>query len=406
MPPLTSASVQLSAREARRLALSAALLAGRRPDRRGPVAMAGMFGRLGMVQIDSVSVLARAHYMPAFSRLGAYDPTLIDRAAYGRKRSLFEYWGHEASLIRLDLQPSLRWRMARARDGVGIYGGLARFGAERAGFVAEVLADVARNGPLSARELAGAQAGRSGWWEWSDGKRALEWLFWAGLVTTRARRSFERVYDLTERVFPAVAALPTPDIAEAQRTLFRVAARALGIATAGDLRAYWRIGPLDAAARIPELVEAGWLIPVQVEGWRQPAFMPCDPPPSRRPAAAALVSPFDPLLWERDRAERLFGLRYRIEIYTPAAKREHGYYVLPFLMKDQFAARLDLRAERARGRLVVAAAHLEPRCSADEAASALARELAELGGWLNLSELEIEPRGDLAAALRERVAAL
>jgi uncharacterized protein YcaQ len=396
--------LQISAKEARRLALSAALLATPRPARRGPAALGAMLDRLGMVQIDSVSVLARAHYMPAFSRLGAHDRTMLDRAAYGRRRTLFEYWGHEASLIRLDLQPSLRWRMARARAGTGIYKGLARFGHERSAFIAEALRQVENRGPLAARDLEAGGKSAGSWWGWSDGKRAMEWLFWAGLLTTHFRRGFERVYDLTERALPAVAALPTPAEDEAQRTLLLTAARALGVATLGDLRAYWRIGPQDAAARLPELVEAGALLPVQVEGWRQPAYIPAGSASARPPRAAALVSPFDPLLWERDRAERLFGFRYRIEIYTPAEKRAFGYYVLPFLFNDRMAARLDLKAERSTGRLIVNAAHLELGASRDRTAAATAAELRELAGWLQLEQIEVAPAGDLAPALQTYLA--
>lgn len=398
-PPVVS----LTAREARRLALQAALLASPRPQRRGRAAFGRIVERLSMLQMDSVSVLARAHFMPAFSRLGVYDVGMLEKAAYGRRRQLFEYWGHEASLIRLDLQPSLRWRMARARSGVGIYGGLVRFAQARSGFIADVMREVERRGPLTARDLAEGGKSSGGWWAWSEGKRALEWLFWAGLVTTHSRRGFERVYDVTERVLPAAAALPTPADDEGQRNLLLAAARALGVATIGDLRAYWRIGPQDAAARVAELVEAGSLIPARVDGWKQPAFLPRELHPPRRPAASALVSPFDPLLWERDRAERLFGFRYRIEIYTPAHKREHGYYVLPFLVQDRIAARLDLKAERSGNRLIVKAAHLEPGAQAETPAR-LAAELREVADWLKLDGVEVEPRGDLAPALAAEVA--
>ena len=399
LPAAHAVTVAISIREARRLALSSGLLAAPRPVRRGKGAFGAILDRLGMLQIDSVNVLARAHYMPGYSRLGAYDTDLLDRAAYGRRRSLFEYWGHEASLIRLDLQPSLRWRMARARAGRGIYGGLARFGVERADFVAEVMREVERHGPLAARDLERGGKSAGSWWGWSDGKRALEWLFWAGLVTTRERRGFERVYDVTERVLPAAAALPTPPEDEAQRRLLLTAAAALGVATAGDLRAYWRIGPEDAAKRLAELVEAGELTPAQVEGWRQTAYIPREPATTRRPSAAALVSPFDPLLWERDRVERLFGIRYRIEIYTPAEKREYGYYVLPFLHRDRIAARVDLKADRSAGRLLVNAAHLELPGKTDEVASVLGKELRELARWLKLGEITVAERGDLAPAL-------
>lgn len=397
--------IELSTRDARRLALAAAGLDRSRPARAGQATLAAMFERLGMVQIDSVSVLARAHHMPAFSRLGAYDLALLERMAAGRRRKLFEYWGHEASLIRVDLQPALRWRMARARAGRGIYGGLARFGVERRDFVDAALAEIARRGPLSARDLGAGDRGEGGWWGWSEAKRALEWLFWGGLVTTRSRRGFERVYDLTERVLPEIAALPTPDDATAQRALLLAAAKALGVATVGDLRAYWRIGPEDAAARVSELIEAGDLAPARVEGWRQPAFLTRDAElPKRRPKAAALVSPFDPLLWERDRAERLFGFRYRIEIYVPAEKREHGYYVLPFLMGEALAARLDLKADRGGGNLVVLAAHRESSAREEETARAVAEELARVAAWLGLARIVVAPSGDLSTALAGAVA--
>jgi len=390
--------IELSRREARRLALSSIGLAAPRPLRRGPAALGGMIDRLGQVQIDSVNVLARAHYMPAFSRLGAYDVAAFDRMARGPGRRLFEYWGHEASLIDVALHPALRWRMARARAGVGTYGGLRRFAAERRAYIDDVLREIEARGPLAARDLAQGGASRGSWWGWSDGKRALEWLFWAGFVTTHSRRGFERVYDLTERVLPA-AALPALPDDEAQRTLIEAAARALGVATAGDLRAYWRIGPDDAKARLAELTEAGALLPARVEGWSQPAYLPRGAMPARRPSAASLVSPFDPLLWERDRAERVFGFRYRIEIYTPAHKREHGYYVLPFLMGDRIAARLDLKADRAARRLIVASAHLEPGAGPAATVAALRAELAELGAWLGLDGVVVLPRGDLAGAL-------
>jgi uncharacterized protein YcaQ len=402
-PPPQRTAIDLSVKEARRLALAASLMASRRPGRRGPKALEALFQRLGQVQIDSVNVLARAHYMPAFSRLGDHDAAMLDRAAYGRRRTLFEYWGHAASLIQLDLQPYLRWRMTRASAGIGKpY--LARFAKERKAFVDAVLRDVAQRGPLSAREVADAGKSRGAWWGWSDGKLALEWLFYAGLVTTHSRRGFERVYDLTERVFPDVAALPTPSDADAQRHLLKLAARALGVGTANDLRDYWRIGPHDAAVRLAELVESGELLPARVEGWPKPAFVPADATQARRPVAAALVSPFDPLLWERARAERLFGFRYRIEIYTPAAKRTHGYYVLPFLMGESIVARLDLKADRAQGRLLVNAAHLEPGTGLDAVVPALAAELRELASWLNLGAVSIGRRGRLAAALRSACA--
>ncbi|MBA3811263.1 MAG: winged helix-turn-helix domain-containing protein, partial [Caulobacteraceae bacterium] len=352
--------VSLSAGQARRIAVAAQGLADGRPAR-APTALhlRRMIGRLGAVQIDSVNVLARAHYLPAFSRLGPYPREMLEREAWGRKPSLFEYWGHEASLMPLALQPLFRWRMARARAGE-TWGGLARFGAERRDYIDAVLARIEREGPLTGGDFAeGPRA--AGWWNWSDGKRALEWLFWAGLITTKTRRGFERVYDLTGRVLPrAVILAPTPTEADAQRSLLTIAAAALGVATAGDLRDYFRMPVAQTRARIAELVEAGDLTPATVQGWRQGAYLAPSSRVPRRSRAAALLSPFDNLIWRRERAERLFGARIRLEIYTPAHKREHGYYVLPFLQGDAITARVDLKTDRAAGVLRVQSAHLEP----------------------------------------------
>ncbi len=315
--------------------------------------------RLGLVQIDSVNVLVRSHYLPAYSRIGPYDAALLDRAAYGgRRRRLFEYWGHEASLIPVELQPLLRWRMDRARAGVGLWAGVARVGRERAALVEAVLDAVRTRGPLGVSDLEGVGRRSGGWWGWSEGKVALEWLFWTGQVTTHSRRRFERVYDLTERVLPPrvlAAATPTPE--EAQRRLLRISSRALGVATARDLRDYFRLPAADAAARISELVDEGALRPVEVEGWKSQAYVDPAADQPRGIAARALLSPFDSLVWERQRTERLFGFRYRLEIYTPARRREHGYYVLPFLL-----GRSSRRAGRPQGR--PAAPHAARRSSA------------------------------------------
>ena len=349
-----------------------------------------MTERLGLIQIDSVNVLARAHLVPFFSRLGPYDTAQLDRLSYGgRKRRLFEYWGHEASLIRVELQPHLRWRMDRARAGQGIYRGLAQLRAEQPAFIDGILEEVRRSGPLAARDLEAAGRGKGSWWGWSEGKRALEWLFWAGLLTTKTRRpGFDRVYDLPERVLPPeIVSAPTPEPAEAQRQLLRVAARALGIATERDLRDYFRMPPEDGRAALASLVEAGELMPVEVAGWSNPAYLDPNARFPRRIQAASLVSPFDPLIWERSRAERLFGFRYRIEIYTPAHKREHGYYVLPFLLGDRIAARLDLKADRQAGRLLVLSRHIEPGADLEEVRAPLERELAEMARWLGLREV-------------------
>jgi uncharacterized protein YcaQ len=395
-------SNSFSRREAIRIALAAqGLNRGRRDGRKTRTHLAQIVDRLSLIQMDSVNVLARAHYMPLFSRLGAYDPALLEAGAWDkRRRTLFEYWAHEASLLPLTLQPYMRWRMARAERMEGIYGGIATLAREKPDFVAGVLAEVETRGPTAAGDLDRANHKGSSWWGWTDTKIALEYLFWSGRITTTTRRGFERIYDLTERVIPEIIqAIPTPSEADAQRHLVGLAARALGIATESDLRDYFRLDLADAKARVAELVEARRLIPVTVEGWRQPAYLEAEAAIPARVSGRALVSPFDPLVWERDRTERLFGFRYRLEIYTPAAKREHGYYVLPFLLGDALAARVDLKAERKTGALRVAAAYLEPGGKADRVASELAAELRLMAGWLGLERVEIDQKGNLAAAL-------
>ncbi|SMF92126.1 hypothetical protein SAMN02982917_0489 [Azospirillum oryzae] len=397
----------LSLREARRVAIAAQGFPNgfpNTPPDADPVEARHarrLIGRLGLVQIDSVNVLVRSHYLPLFSRLGPYEAALLDRLAYGgKRRSLFEYWGHEASLIPVEQQPLFRWRMARAERGEGIYGELARFAAERRPYIDSVLAEVAARGPLGASELSEAGRGAGGWWGWSDGKRAVEFLFWAGLVTTAGRRGFERLYDLPERVLPsAVLDTPTPEEAEAQRALLRIAARAHGVATERDLRDYHRLEVADARLRIAELVEAGDLIPVTVEGWERTAYVTPDLRIPRKAPARALLSPFDSLIWERQRTERLFGARIRLEIYTPAHKREHGYYVLPFLMDERIAARVDLKSDRKASNLLVQAAHTEPHASHETVAAHLAAELRRLSGWLGLERVTMTGGGDLAPAL-------
>ena len=390
----------LSASAARRIALAAQGLAAPRPER--PVGirqLLGLVDRLALHQIDSVNVLSRAHYLPAFSRLGNYPRELLDRAAWGRPRRLFEYWAHEASLLPFDLHPLLRWRMAEAERGEGVWRSLRAFRSERKAEVDAALDRIVAEGPLAASEFEAK--GRGGWWGWSSAKAALEFLFWSGRITTATRRnSFERVYDLPERVLPAeVVALPTPAEEEAQRQLLLRAARALGVATARDLRDYFRLSPRQAAPRIAELAEAGALLPVKVDGWRDPAFLHPGAAPPRTARAQALLVPFDPLVWDRTRTERLFGFRYRIEIYTPAERRVHGYYVLPFLLRDRIVARCDLKADRKAAALLVQSAFAEPDAPPDTS-EALAAELRLMARWLGLERVEVREKGDLAVQLR------
>ncbi len=398
-PRLTAHPQILSLPAARRIAIAAQGFADRPPagiaDRRH---LRRVLARIGLLQIDSVSVVARAHYLPLLSRLGPYPRALLDQAAWGRPRMLFEYWAHEASLLPMETQPLLRWRMARAEAGLGMYAELARFGREHRVTIDRLHATIAVDGPRPASALEGPK-GAGGWWGWSEAKRALEWLFWAGHLTTASRRGFERVYDLPERVLPpSILACPTPSPADAQRELLRIAARALGVATASDLRDYFRLSPGETAPRIPELVEAGDLVPVSVAGWQNPAYLHRDADRPRRVAARALLAPFDPLVWDRARAERLFGFRYRLEIYTPAARRVHGYYVLPFLLGDRLVARVDLKSDRAAGCLRVLAAHAEPHAP-PETAGALAVTLREMADWLTLGNVVVSGVGDLAGVL-------
>ena len=392
---------RLSLAMARRIALAAQGFAEPRPA--APITprhLAKVVSRIGLLQIDSVSAVVRAHYMPLFSRLGPYPTELLDKAASSRKRSLFEYWAHEASFLPLSTWPLMRWRMERAERHESIYGRLAKFGRERAPFIDEIYRQVVDRGPIAASDIEGAK-GSGGWWGWSEEKHAFEWLFWAGRITTASRRGFERLYDLPERVLPAeIHALPTPEPADAHRELLRISARALGIATVGDLRDYFRLSPSDVKGRIEELVETRELLPVTVEGWKNQAYLHAGARVPRKVEARALLAPFDPLVWERSRAERLFDFRYRIEIYTPAEKRQFGYYVLPFLLGDRIVARIDLKADRPAGVLRVNAAYAEP-CAPPATAAELLQELELMRQWLGLDRLEIVPMGDLGASLAD-----
>ncbi len=357
--------------------------------------------RVGLMQIDSVNVLMRAHYLPLYSRLGPYPTALLDRAAYRRPRELFEYWGHEASLIPVHLQPALRWRMAAAHEHA--WGGMRRIAEEQPRLVQWVLDEVRANGPLAAAEIEhDAPRETSHWgWNWSVVKRALEWLFWCGEVAVpRRNTSFARVYDLPERVLPGtVLNAPTPEPAEAYRTLVEVAARALGVAAEAELRDYFRLPLAGARRAVAELVAAGTLQPVAVRGWRNTAYLHHEAKLPRRVRARALISPFDPLIWERGRTEKLFDFAYRIEIYVPAPERVFGYYVLPFLLGDELVARVDLKADRRAGVLRVPAAWIEPGADEGETAEELAAELCRFATWLELTEVAAPERGDFAPAL-------
>jgi uncharacterized protein YcaQ len=307
----------------------------------------------------------------------------------------------------VELQPLFRWRMARARELA--WGSMVRIVSEQPGLVAWVLDEVRARGPLTAAEIEHDAPRRTdNWgWNWSVVKQALEWLFYTGQVTAADRStSFARRYDLPERVLPrAVLEAPTPAFEDAIRTLVELSARALGVAAEGDLRDYFRLPVAGFKQAVAELAEAGVLLPVAVQGWRQPAWLHAEARLPRRVRAATLVSPFDPLIWERARTERLFDMAYRIEIYVPAAQRQYGYYVLPFLHGDRLAARVDLKADRKAGMLQIPAAWLEPAADADETAAALAAELRRLAGWLGLEAVAKPERGDFADPLSAALAA-
>ena len=410
----------LSFSEARRLAIAAQGLASP-PDSARAItspSVARTVRRLGIVQIDSVNVLARAHHLVLAARLASRHPRglsdrvpdALERASSAGPRSaqgrrVFEYWAHEASFLPVEDHCLWRWRMEDARAGVGIYKRLARFGEERRDLIDRTLGEIERRGPLTAAMLEGAERGTGGWWGWSNAKHALEWLFWAGLVTTRRRQSnFERIYDLTERALPcAVLDVPTPSREEAQRRLVLQALKAHGVATIKDLADHPRIRTVEAASAIQTLEEEGQAVPVRVPHWPE-AWMDAKAVVPRKVEAAALLCPFDPLIWTRPRAERLFDMKIKLEIYTPEAERVHGYYVLPFLLGDRLVARVDLKSDRRTGCLIVRAAHThdgggEPAHTAEQ----LARELWNLARSLGHTTIIVEPQGDLAARLKRKV---
>jgi uncharacterized protein len=408
--PTIAAPSRISAAAARRIALAAQGF-GRRPSKEPSTAqILKLVRQLGLLQLDSVNVFVRAHYMPVFSRLGPYDRARLDRIAghgSGRiDRRLVEYWAHEASLIPVELHPLLRWRMG---DLGSAWGSMQRIVDERPGLVAETLALVTAQGPVRARDTgAERQPNRPGqMWNWHEGKVALEHLFFTGQIGAARRVNFERCYDLIERVLPPeINNLPTPEPADAQRQLVRISAAALGIATEPDLGDYFRLPRADSKARVAELVDSGELLPVTVVGWEVPAYLWHQARRPRKVSARALLSPFDPLIWFRPRTERLFDFRYRIEIYTPAPKRIHGYYVLPFLLGDRLTARVDLKSDRQAGMLRVQSAFAEPGIDAAGTSRELAAELRLVADWLGLpGPVVVAPKGDLHKTLSAAVAA-
>jgi uncharacterized protein YcaQ len=369
--------------------------------------LARTLDRTGVLQVDSVNVLQRAHYMPLYSRMGPYDIDLVRRASETRPRRMVEYWAHVQAFMPVDLWPVMRHRMDSYRTQRHKWWGSVVTEDLTAGLRRES----ANRGASTARDLDdGLPRAKENWgWNWSATRRALDYLFMVGDVAVAGRNSqFELRYDLPQRVIPQpFLDAPTPSRADASRELVRRAARSHGVATTRCLADYYRMrlqpgATLSARHAIDELVEEGELVPVTIEGWKRPAYLHRDARLPRRIGARALLSPFDPVVWERERAEKLFDFRYRIEIYTPVEKRVHGYYVLPFLLGDRIVGRIDLKADRKTGRLLVKGSYAEPGAPGDTA-DELAAELERMAEWLGLDAVVVEPRGDLAAELTRAV---
>jgi uncharacterized protein YcaQ len=397
----------LSLSQARRLALSSLGFAAKRPAKAGRQHVRATAQRLGAIQIDSVNVLARAHYLPTFSRFGAYDTTHLDDLAHGR-REFFEYWGHAACFLPMELYPYWRWRMESQREG---WEGVD---AQHRKFIEAVFEEVKAHGPLSAGELSMGGKSRGSWWGWSDGKRAIEYLFRMGRVAIAGRRNFERLYDIPERVIPKdlFEAKPVPRN-EAKKELLVRAISAMGVATWRDAAQYFHIDawwdrssvngmrkPMKTKDALDELVAEGRLETVSVETWKQPGYMAVGAKIPRTVDARAIVSPFDPLMWERKWTKSVFDFDYQIEIYVPAPKRIYGYYVLPFVLGDRFAARVDLKADRKAKVLLVPSAWIEAGADPAATAGALADELREVSRWLQLGDIKVGAKGTLSKPLR------
>jgi len=388
----------LSIAQARRVALAAQGFLDKRHATPTMRTFQRTLERTGVLQVDSVNVLQRAHYMPLYSRMGPYDVDLLRRAAERRPRRVVEYWAHVQAYMPVELWPVMRHRMDEHRLKRGKWGIVE----EDPELEKRLIDEVRDLGPSTARDLDdGLPRTKEHWgWNWSNTRRVLDYLYTVGDLAIAGRNSqFEVLYDLPERVLPPeVLAMPTPTVEEASRELVRRAARSHGVASAKCLRDYYRMPTKTAGPAIAGLVEEGELVPVTIDGWKRPAYLHRDARLPRRAHARALLSPFDPLVWERERTERLFDFHYRIEIYVPEHKRVHGYYVLPFLLGDRIVGRVDLKADRRAGRLVVKAAYAEPGAP-PETGEELAAELRQLAGWLELDDVIVEPRGELAPAL-------
>ena len=407
IPQLPPGMTALTAAQARRVAVAAQGFAEPKP--RGPVTrvhLRRLISRIQVLQLDSVSVAVRAHYAPVFSRLGPYDRDVLDRAAWDHSarspRLLVEYWAHEAALMAVDDWPLLRWRMREYRHG--------RWGThivkQNPQLANDIVAAVAELGPSTAGQIeahvgAEPRGAKGPWWDRSDTKWVTEALFAAGVLTTATRVGFARHYDLTEKVLPSSVVTREVDDDEAVRELSLRAACALGVGTEADIRDYFRLSAQQVKPAIADLVAKGELERVDVDGWTSPAYLRAGQIVPRRDRGTALLCPFDPLIFFRPRVQRLFDFRYRIEIYTPAPKRQYGYYVWPFLLDGWLVGRVDLKAERGADALHVVGAFIEPEQRPSRVAAALAAELTTMASWLGLGGVTVGDRGDLASALAE-----
>ncbi len=393
------ATDSISLATARRVALGAQGFAEPRPkgrvDRRH---FRRVLDRMGLIQIDSVNVLVRSQELPLFARLGPHPRSMIGDAT--KAGEVFEYWVHEASHVDMAHHHLHRWKMAREHKWARYFTLKDR----RPDYVEDVYRRIRDDGPVASGDLSERVGKKGTWWDWDDAKIALEHLFWSGRVTVTRRADFARIYDLTERVIPAdVLARPAAPEREARKQLLELAARHHGIGTLSDLTDYHRQGRQACKPLVAELVEEGILREVRVEGWTQPAFLHNEARIPRRINACTVLSPFDPVVWNRDRAHRLFGFHYRIEIYTPQPKRIYGYYVLPILWGDSVVGRLDMKSDRQAGALLVHGAFIEPGVPGGPLADDLAPELHAMARWLGLDRVEVGARGDLASPLREAV---
>ncbi len=380
----------LSIADARRIALAAQGFDTARPETKATQRQVdALISRLGVIQIDSVNVLVRSQELPLFARLGNHDRNAIPKATEAQK--LFEYWGHEAAHLPVDLHPLFRWKMNAARTGKVTHWGLTGFYDENKAFVKRTLKHVTTNGPTTSRELSTRTEKKGTWWDWDEAKVALEYLFLTGQLMSRGRGTdFARIYDTPERVLPQrVLDAPTPSEQDARKALLVRSAIAQGVATASDLADYYRQKPVVVKPLIAELVEEGELRTVAVDGWTEKAFVHRNAKLPKQLHATALLSPFDSLVWCRPRNERLFNFHYRIEIYTPKEKRKFGYYVLPFMMNGEMAGRVDMKADRAANTLLAHSVHTEKGVKRASINEALNSELLAMATWLQLDRVQI-----------------